>query len=415
MIDIDDPLVGRLEAEHRDLVARAEEVQAELDRLAALDGREIAKEGDIKYVSAEHLLDTLRILEETRHPTGIAALDEATEGGIPGCVIVSFVGPPRSCKSAFALQLALDRARSATNGHRGVIRGYVPDQGWLQPLQRLARTHGDITKDAEAYQAFVAEFSGVLFLVDEWRSKVTVESFADDVIRRKDSSVVIIDTAQTVAVEGDGISPKAKVEAAYDAARRIADALRIPVFVLNHATRSSFASKKPEERTQGLAAGKESSAIEHRTQVFIHMQKTDVAEYTEVACVIEKALGPTGQRFQLRLDPATWRLHEIETSEEVVTERMNERNRLVDDEVFEILAALLRAGEKGLSKTRAEEHVRATLQNAGRKVGQPYARESVARLVAAKRFFAEPGPRGAHMLILPKDLRAEREAMYGAA
>lgn len=308
----------------------------------------------------------LQTIIATSAPTGIGSLDKALNGGLPGGVVVTFVGHPGSCKSALAMQIGIGRARM--NGGRLYI--YAPDQGAFQPLSRLADVHGDIATDDAAFQRFLAEVGPVLRVADERETGVTMEAFADAVIAAGDAAAVLVDTPQTVATSAD-VEERQRINLAMDISRRIAAKLLIPVFCPSHANRASTAAKKKEDRLHPRASALGSAGVEHRSQVLAYMEKVDRKDdVTEIEVTITKALGVTGRIFRLVLDPSSWALREVDraAAEEAESDAAETQRRKLLEPAKDKIRKVLKVNPDGLSSKALEERCggRATVHRAAR-------------------------------------------------
>lgn len=256
-------------------------------------------------------------IRRTMRPTGIPALDAALGGGLPGGAVITFVGPPGSCKSVLAIQLGLRRARDTG----GVLYVYSPDQGGSQPLSRLAETFGDVVDDDGAFSRWLVELGPVIRVADEREKGVTLESFAAAIEAAGDAAAVVIDTPQTVVTDADDEGERARIDAAMDMTRIIASKNLIPVMVPNHANRSATAAKKKEDRSHPRAAALGSAKVEHRAQVQLFLEKVDRDDgRTEISVQITKALKGAGATFSLLLDPVSWMLREVDVAEAAADE-----------------------------------------------------------------------------------------------
>lgn len=259
----------------------------------------------------------LRVIAETRIPSGIPTLDKATEGGISGDTVFLFVGPIGSCKTTEALDLSLRRAKKTDRK----VYAYCSDQGHGQPLRRLAKTFGDVVENDDAFERFRAEVGPLLCIVDERESGVTIESFRDAVLAAKAVAAVVIDTPQTVATEEDE-EERQRINLTMEIARELAAKLAIPVFVCSHANRASTAARKKEDRALPSSAGLGSAGTEHRAQVHLFMERNrKETEKTVVDVEITKAPAMSGGRFRLLLDPASWTMREVDFVEEEETKK----------------------------------------------------------------------------------------------
>lgn len=313
-----------------------------------------AESAAFPWIDLEEFRAELRTIIATRAPTGIPSLDHALKGGLPGGVVVTFVGHPGSCKSALAIQIGLQRAR--TNGGRLYL--YAPDQGAMQPLTRLADVFGDIAADDEAFRRFLDEVGPIIRVADERESGVTMEAFRDAVIQAGDAAAVLVDTPQTVSTKQDEEGERARINCAMDVSRQIAAKLLIPVFCPSHANRAATAAKRKEDRMHPRSAALGSAGVEHRSQVLAYMEKVDRKDgQTEVEVTITKALGATGGMFRMVLDPLRWTLHEIDrgAAEDEERDEAETQRRHLLAAAAEKIRKVLKTNPEGLSGRGLEE------------------------------------------------------------
>lgn len=348
-----------------------EALEASLDPEGARVGSAAAGQpppADFPWIDLLSLRSELRTIEETRCPTGIPSLDDALKGGLPGGVVVGIVGPPGSCKSVLGVQLGLDRARK--NGGRLYV--YSPDQGGTQPLTRLAGRFGDIVGDEVAFGRFVSELGGLIRVADEREPGVTMESFAAAVLEGKDAAAVLIDTPQTVVTAADDEGERARIDSAMETARLLASRLLIPVIVPNHANRASTAARRKEDRNLPRAAALGSAKVEHRSQVMAFMERVDREDgQTEVEVTLPKvSFGSAGKVFRLLLDPAEWRMREIDKGarEEAEQDAAETARRKALIEYTDKIRKVLKTNPDGLSGKALEERCggKAVLHRAAR-------------------------------------------------
>ena len=306
------------------------------------------------WVDLQSFRSELQTIIATRAPTGIPSLDIALKGGLPGGVVVTFVGHPGSCKSALAMQIGLARAR--LNGGRLYI--YAPDQGAMQPLTRLADVHGDVASDDEAFARFLASVDPILRVADERETGVTMESFADAVIAAGDAAAVLVDTPQTVATKADDDGERARINAAMEVSRRISAKLLIPVFCPSHANRAATAARRKEDRQHPRSAALGSAGVEHRSQVLAYLEKLDRKDdVTEIEVTVTKALGATGRVFRLVLDPSAWVLREIDhvAAEEAEQDAAETQRRKLLEPAKDKIRKVLKTNPEGMSGRALEE------------------------------------------------------------
>jgi archaellum biogenesis ATPase FlaH len=364
----------------------------------------VAPRSALPFITPAMLRSYLKTIAETTRPTGIPTLDEATGGGLAGGTVILLAGAAGSCKSALALQIAMDRAR-ATGGY---VYIYAPDQGGRQPLVRLASTSGDIVVNDLAFGAYEAEAEKLLRVVDETASGISIEKFGAMLLELKDVAAVLIDTPQAVACDSED-EERLRINVTMDTAKRIADSLVVPVFVPSHANRSATAARKREDRTKELSAGLGSAALEHRAQVCLFCEKLPLEKPspTTIRVVVTKSTARSGETFGLILDPATWRLREEAADLEAVdtgetAAGLTRRNEL-DEEIMGFLQRRWLRGEypngRGVrSGFRAEQQLAKKIGTRDQDVIQ-----ALARLEASARVIVNPGPKRSDLYYPPKN------------
>lgn len=297
----------------------------DIEELRELEREQLGEDRPSAWIALDALREELRIVAATRVPTGIPTLDKATKGGLPGGTVTLLVGPEGSCKTALAVQLGIGRARKLGK----VCYGYMPDQGGAQPLTRLAETFGDVTDNDVAFKKFVTEIGPFFRVFDERRPGVTLETFRAAVLDAKDVGAVIIDTPQTVAVDGEE-DERRTLDWCMDVAREIASKMTTQILVPSHANRASTAARKKEDRNMERSAALGSAKLGHRSQLVTFMEKMEDANGgTQIDALITKcSYGRSGMRFRLVLDESTWLLSEVDyATVDPVVDQAREENR----------------------------------------------------------------------------------------
>jgi archaellum biogenesis ATPase FlaH len=326
--DVPDPVLAAI---RKELALNAEK-KAGLEEL--LREQLGAKGPSPLWLDLDQLREELCLVASTRVSTGIPALDKATKGGLPGGAVTLLVGPVGSCKTALAVQLGMARARALGK----VCYAYMPDQGGVQPLSRLADTYGDVTDDDLAFAKFCLEVGTALRVFDERQPGVTLETFRDALLAAKDVGAVIIDTPQTVMVKGED-DERRMIDTAMDVSREIASKITTHVLVASHANRAATAARKKEDRTMERAAGLGSAKLEHRSQLVLFLERRDGEgddPATEVDVLVAKAsFGKAGARFRLVLDAERWHLSEIDFAVDTMAEEARHENKRAERKAHE--------------------------------------------------------------------------------
>lgn len=311
---------------------------------AAPDQFPAPAERPFPWIDMNQLRKEIAVAEASRMSSGIPALDTVLGGGISGGEVYTFQGPPGGLKSALAMQLALDRAKELNK----LVHVYAPDQGGRQYFKRLASTFGPLAEVAandEKWRLFIDDAASWFRVADETQG-VTMEGFTAEVLRvPEEVAAVIVDTPQTVTVGVETDAEKRRIDLAYEAARKLADALTVPVFVPSHANRAATAAKRKEDRNHPRSAGLGSAGIEHRSQnvLFMELVDSDGTNKTMTDIQVTKCSGGTpGRTVRLELVPSTWRLREADVvaAEGGAREAQTREWRELDDEVYAAVSVL---------------------------------------------------------------------------
>lgn len=275
---------------------------------------------------------------QTVIPLSLGSINAACGGGIGGADVLVVVGPPRSAKSTLLFWIGLAVARAT--GRRLYI--YAPDQGALACFRWLKKVVADAPDPAAAIRELVV-------VVDEGKEETDLDSFERLVIENRDDvAAVLLDSAQTLLAPG-AKDETARVTAAMTTAKRLGDALVVPIFVTSQANRASWRSARNEERSSPLSAGLNGSAIEYRATIHIFSEK--VSKRGEPPrfrlSVAKSAHGQDDLDFQLVLDPERMEFSEVEAVDEEQGRSDDEARRWKDlaDEALEILQQRWTASE----------------------------------------------------------------------
>lgn len=209
-----------------------------------------------------------------RVPTGILALDKMTRGGIPLGKAVVLVGAPGAGKTGLSIQFS--RSFLAAGCFVGVYAADEEDSGLaIRYAQQLGFSR-DLLEDKERgtdeRERAAEQVEGLPYLiVDADKYDVTLEQFfaAVEAMRGDRPSAVIIDSVQTARTDGgpklDG--PRARVNDVMSIIKVRRKRGNHLVAMTSEMSRSGYAARRPEDRANPLAAGKESSDIEYGAHI----------------------------------------------------------------------------------------------------------------------------------------------------
>lgn len=336
-----------------------------------------------------------------RIPTGFPTLDEACRGGLPVPWRVVIVGAPSAGKSA--VEMVLARNLSRDDGLCVGVLGVDEEPDDLNV--RLAQMAGFTIAQCELRDPVVLEQVAIALgklRVRFYDATHTIEAAADDVAawasiegRR---AALFIDSIQTVRAAGslDATNPRETVDVNLRAIRSKGTEHRMLMVATSEANRGSYRDDDAAERSNDMAAGKESGSIEFSAQTLI-MVRTPKGHPDVVHVRVPKNRrgSRSGFEFFLRLDrdrhglaecpdPATSPgvAEEREQKKRSANKRAVERDAL---DVLRIIAASPGIGTRGL---------RAAVKLAGLKIGHVTLDAVVLSLIKSGRVENRPVRRG---------------------
>lgn len=246
-------------------------------------------------------------------PTPIGTLNEFTRGGlIAGRLCVSG-GAPDAGKTSLAVQLA---HHAALHGYAVAFHAVDEDSEGVEC--RIGQACGLALEDLERrdpealrYLADRLEEVPNMVIVDEDEDAMTVEDTADVLVelgRRHGSPglVLVVDSLQTARVRGieNARTAKDRADMVTATLKSIARRTGALVIVTSELARGAYRAKNTRERTEAMAAFKESGSIEYAMTIGLVLTNVK-GEANVVRVDVPKCKRGTRGAFLLRRNP--WR------------------------------------------------------------------------------------------------------------
>lgn len=326
-----------------------------------------------------------------RFPTGLPSLDHFSGGGIPPGTVVAIVGAPGSGKTSLGIRLAREAAAFSGAPVTAELYELFCDEGREAAMVRFGQQLGlDRRKlesrDAEALEEFEflrdggADGSPMIFeLLDDGRTIDDLLAYARtqrrgpekaaDGTRWLQQQVLLVDSIQTAKVrQRNGTadeSERLRIARAVGMLKDYAhDTGAIVVFV-SEASRAAYGSRQPANRTDPLAWGAETRAIEFAAHLLLVLDG-DTDSGTVTVRVTKNRLGPKTS-FPVRFDRDRADFREIDAAAAEEEKARAESSRRA--EIVTAVEQTLRKHPSGLStnevrmKTKLRGGVRATEVN----------------------------------------------------
>jgi replicative DNA helicase len=271
----------------------------------------VARQGRAAPRSLASLVDQLAP-RGARLTTGLRTLDAAHRGGfLPGRFVV-VGGAPGAGKTSLAVALAvkwaLEGAQVSVLAADEPAIGLLVRVGQILGLDRRALEDGD-AEAREALRAAVADVPG-LTILDADDASTTIEAAAATLRPERGPSVLVVDSLQMARAAGsaEAETPRARVEAVLCACK--ATTRRgITVVATSELARGAYRSRDAAERTDDLAAGKESGAIEYAAGSLLVLRSVPDAN-GQIDVTIPKNRGGDKTPFRLAMNFERATLHE---------------------------------------------------------------------------------------------------------
>lgn len=324
-------------------------------------------------------------------PTGIARLDELTDGGPVYGSRWYLAGAPDAGKTAFLIQLAhiyalrglavgllavdeeagdlVTRLAQRVGYGRGILEARGPET-----LAGVRREIGDLP--IRIYDGSWTIEGAAADLATFARERAAADPEAHPNGPR---AMLGIDSLQTVtcdaelssqATGGHGMSTTEAVTARVQAIRAAATRHRLIPLTTSEMGRGAYRTSDPAERTSTMAAGKWSGAIEYSARVLLGLRsvagETDLIEID----VAKNKHGPSGEFFYLRIDRRSQMLtesaYEPEPDDRGATRDSAARERVSSDAVA---VARILAAHPGLGLRELRGAIRAATGAGVERVG----------------------------------------------
>jgi replicative DNA helicase len=234
--------------------------------------------------------------------TGLRTLDANTRGGLrEGLVVLG--GAPGAGKTALALQLALHYALAGC-----AVTVLASDEEPDDLLIRIGQALGFAREaleaaDPEVLSGLAQRLEALPHLVLLDGADTTVETAARELNRRANGgpSILMVDSIQTVmtasSADADGV--RARIDGVV-AALKAAGRGGLTVVATCELARGAYRSRNPAERTEALAAFKESGAIEYAAKLALVLTSAK-DEVGVVDVEVVKNRWGSGRRAPMRL------------------------------------------------------------------------------------------------------------------
>ncbi len=284
-----------------------------------------------------------------RMPTGLSVVDEWSRGGLLPRRLVAIGGAPGAGKTTLALQLA---HRYHDQGHPVAVLAADEDADGLLMRwgQQCGLTREDLEQGNEGARKVLANYvdSDRLMIIDADDEKATIEDAAKWLVTLAEklgrTGVLVVDSIQTARSEhSDDLQVRERV----DQVVKVLKAMRrlgLLVVATSEVSRSFYG--KSTERTEPLAAFKESGGIEYGLDVAIVLDSVK-GEVGQVDVFVPKSrLGRSDRHTvacRLSMDFARAKFAEIRRPEAESDETDAVDQEDVDRVAHEILRALLSA------------------------------------------------------------------------
>lgn len=329
-------------------------------------------------------------------PTGFAALNTATRGGLRAAKLIVAAGAPGAGKTGWCVQVALEYMVA---GHPVGILACDEDADGL--LIRIGQQWGLVREDLErgvlgACRRLAELLTGhPIALVDADESEATIEDVAERVAATAKEvgkpGVLVVDSVQKVRCREHALNParieRERVDATMRALKHVSRGMGLLTLATSEANRALYRGGA-DPKINPLAAAKESGSIEYAAALMMVLTSVPGESDLVDVAVPKNRIGAGREGWRMRFDRDRARFEEVDVTEteeadEEELERLEEaRDARVEADAEKLLAAVLKARVKGarlttkdalyeLTKGRKQHKIRvvAHLVATGRLVG----------------------------------------------
>jgi hypothetical protein len=289
-------------------------------------------------------------------PTGIGALDRATDGGPVYGTRWYLSGAPDAGKTALLVHIAHAYA------DRGIAVGLLAvDEEPGDIVTRFAQRTGFTRRqcerrdedDLERIDAALARLPLRLYS-SEWTIEAAARDLAAYAVEQGTGAMLGIDSVQTVrcdAETGAELSPQASVDARAFAIRKLAHEHRLIAIATSEMARAAYRSKQTRDNIDPMAASKWSGAIEYQARVLVSLRSVkDHPDLIELELPKNKHRVGPAESIYLEIDRASQRLDASdyvppvsESAEGKAAAKAAEREEKVEAAIPRLLSALVQA------------------------------------------------------------------------
>jgi len=303
-------LLTLLRRDLADNTAKRELILAEIARMEPQTGP-----GRL-WLEYRDLFDAALTMGE-QYPTGFATIDKMTDGGLARGTLTVIQGKPGVGKTLVATQIARALApRCAVAclfADEGLAGARVRIGQQLGLDRRRMRRPDDLARE-EASRAMTSHAAFWRFMQPR-STRSTIETLAEEFDRMAPANlprVWLLDSAQVIKAEGSAKQGDRRLRVSDLIWRtdELAEQFGAIALLVSQVGRGAYASKDKEKRTEDLAAGLETSAIEYAAELTLHIDGNP-KKTVEIRCAKNRY---TGELFAIpcRVDFPTATFHELD-------------------------------------------------------------------------------------------------------
>jgi hypothetical protein len=329
-------LLTLLRRDLADNTAKRELILAEIARMEPQTGP-----GRL-WLEYRDLFDAALTMGE-QYPTGFPTLDKMTDGGLARGTVTIIQGKPGVGKTLVATQIARALApRCAVAclfADEGLAGARVRIGQQLGLDRRRMRRPDDLARE-EASRAMTSHAAFWRFMQPR-STRSTIETLAEEFDRMAPPGlprVWLLDSAQVIKAEGSTkqADRRLRVSDLMWRTDELSERFGAIALLVSQVGRGSYASKDKEKRTEDLAAGLETSAIEYVAELTLHIDGNP-KKTVEIRVAKNRYTGDLGT-VPCRVDFQTATFHELDVQSIEI-----DKETAQESEVHEAKKAVLEA------------------------------------------------------------------------